>query len=184
MKTCPYCAENIQSEAIKCRYCGEWLGGRKRENITASAPKIIYSRYGYGFGWNYEYKSDTELFGWPLIHIAQGINPETGMPRIAKGVIAIGNIAVGGLAIGGLAAGGFTLGGISLGVFSFGGISIGLLAALGGLALGGWLALGGAAISLAYAIGGLALAPHFLGGNGVDLEFLQMLEKMFPGFQL
>jgi hypothetical protein len=71
-------------------------------------------------------QSSTTIAGWPLLHVCGGIDPATMQPRVARGVIAIGNIAVGVLAIGGVACGLITVGGASLG----------LLLAIGGAAFG------------------------------------------------
>jgi uncharacterized membrane protein YvbJ len=39
MKKCPFCAEEIQDEAIKCKHCGEFLDARSREALLTNKPK-------------------------------------------------------------------------------------------------------------------------------------------------
>jgi hypothetical protein len=101
---------------------------------------------------NYEYRSSTEVFGFPLLHIAMGCNPETGQPRVAKGIIAMGDYAIGVVALGGFTFGLIAIGGIGLGLLTIAGIAFGALA-IGGIAIGHQFAFGGLAASVRYAVG-------------------------------
>ena len=153
--------------------CGVCQKAVCRECVGRDTPRVVcracaarggaltypWYGYGYGYGFSFEYKSPLTIAGWPLIHVCGGIDPVTMRPRIAKGVIAIGNIAIGVLAIGGLACGLLTLGGASLGLLvAIGGAALGFGLSVGGFAAGS-IAIGGAAVGFMYAIGAVAIGP-------------------------
>ncbi|MBE0539940.1 MAG: serine/threonine protein kinase [Verrucomicrobia bacterium] len=125
---------------------------------------------------SFEYRSKATLFGWPLLHIATGVDPATGRKRSAKGIIAVGTaprgvIAFGDVAVGVIACGIFGYGLISIsvvgvGVVACGSVAVGLLLAMGGVALAP-VALGGAAFGY-YANGAVAWGIHALSPHVYD----------------
>ena len=160
---CNVCGRRISDRAESCPHCGD---PRNYAEFTAA--------FGRG---GYEYKSQAEFLGLPLIHVAVGVDPKTGRKRIAKGIIAVGDVAVGVFALGGVALGGLTLGGVSVGLAALGGLAIGLGVGLGGLAIG-YVAVGGLAIGY-YALGGLAIGTHALGGSTQDPTATEFFRDWF-----
>ncbi len=78
----------------------------------------------------------------PLVHVAWGLDPFTGKPKVARGIIAVGPIALGAVAIGPMAVGLIAVGQISVAlVLAAGQVAAGI-GAFGQFALGAPLAAG------------------------------------------
>jgi RNA polymerase sigma factor (sigma-70 family) len=123
----------------------------------------------------WEYRSRTELFGLPLVHVRIGDRFSV-LRKPVTAWIAMGESAIGGLfAMGACAIAPVSIGGLSLGLLSLGGLAVGGVA-LGGIALGVWPLFGGLiigwqafngcfAIGWNAAVGAFALAHDFALGR-------------------
>jgi hypothetical protein len=113
--------------SVPCRQCGEPIDPRLALCPHCDAPRPGQAQWhGEGFEW----RSRAQWMGAPVVHIAFG-NGADGRPRVAGGLIAIGQRARGGVAIGIIATGFVAIGVVGLGIFSIGVVAIGAVAAAG-----------------------------------------------------
>src|SRR5512136_913618 len=106
MKPCRECSNEISEQAASCPHCG--------------APYPAKERWD---GWGFEYKSEADFLGLPLLHVSFKYRPNR-VPVVAKGVISIGQFGCGIInisqfAIGVISVSQFTIAGFALAQFAF-----------------------------------------------------------------
>ena len=77
MTKCRECQREISEQAFACPHCGAPYPGKEKWD-----------------GWGFEYKSNSTIFGLPLVHISFKYTANR-MPVPARGFIAIGQFAAG-----------------------------------------------------------------------------------------
>lgn len=137
---CPVCGAGVSEEAPACPHCGHPI-----------KPVVAYRAVAR---WGFQWRTEAEILGWPLIHVAVGRDRQTGKLLVAKGIIAIGQFAIGLITIA-----------------QFG---IGLLFAFGQFT-GGWIAIGQAAIGIYFGLGQLATGMTAIGQFAIGKYVLAQL---------
>lgn len=113
----------------KCRECGHEVSGQALLCPNCGAPRPAKDKWD---GWGYEYRSQTRLFGLPLLHVSFKFTPNF-LPVPAKGIIAIGQFGMGVVNISQFGLGVFSLSQFTVGMYAVAqfGIAYSLIAQFG-----------------------------------------------------
>ncbi len=169
LTTCRECGREVSTEAPSCPHCG------------APGPSGGWAGYPRRT-WGFEWRSETEVLGWPLVHVAVGRDPQ-GRIRVAKGIIAIGQFAVGLITVAQFGVGVvFGFGQFIVGCTAIAQVAVTAYFALGQLALG-HVAIGQVAVGN-YALGQLAFGRHLWTPTHKDPEAVAFFRGWWETFAL
>lgn len=156
---CRECRKEISSQAKVCPHCG--------------APYPFKKEWQ---GWGIDWKTESTLCGYPLVHIAFGRDAQ-GKWRIAKGVIAIGQFAVGAITFAQIGFGLlFGFGQIIVGLTAVAQFAIALIFGVGQIATG-YIAIGQFALGY-YALAQTGFAKYLWSTGKKDIEVLEYLRQL------
>lgn len=157
---CRECKQQVSTEAPVCPQCG--------------APQPAQSTWkGFGFEW----KSQTEIWGYPFVHIAFG-RDASGRRRVAKGVIAIGQFGVGLITFAQVGVGLlFGFGQVLFGLTAIAQVAITALFGAGQLAVG-YVAVGQLAVGV-YALAQYGFAEHLWTPQMRDPEAVEFFRGLW-----
>lgn len=156
LKNCPECGASVSDRARDCPGCGYPL-----------KPSVRYEKRLRRLAWGYEYKSDAQILGIPLLHVAIGRDADTGKLLMAKGIIAIGQFGLGLITIAQFGIGlVFGFGQFVGGFIEIGQFAIGLYFGMGQFATG-YTAIGQFAIG-EYVLAQIGFGKHVWSSSSKD----------------
>lgn len=158
---------------ITCRECNSEVSNQAKMCPNCGAPYPAKEEWsGFGVDW----KSQTTVYGYPLVHIAFGRDAQ-GKLRIAKGFIAIGQFAIGAITIAQFGIGIlFGFGQFIFSPVSVAQFAIGLIFGFGQFATG-YIAIGQFALGY-YALAQIGWAKYLWNTSRKDVEAVQFFRKL------